>query len=166
MISIAGNHAKQKGYSLVVVMVAVIIMGIIAESAITLESYQVKKSREDELLFRGMAYQNAILSYLNASNSQQRRYPQRLEDLISDPRFAFRRHLRHLYPDPMVQSAKQDLNIEDIKDQWRLLRNDKGGIIGISSKSSEKPLKKAFFPTSLSHFSKAKRYSDWVFEVL
>ena len=161
MISLAGNHAKQKGYSLVVVMIAVIVMGIIAESAISLEAYQVKKSREAELLFRGMAYQNAILSYINAKGAQQRQYPKRLQDLLSDPRFAFRNHIRMLYTDPMNQTAPLD---SDIEDQWRILRNDKGGIIGVSSKSRNIPLKKAFFPTSLAHFSEAKNYSDWVFQ--
>lgn len=159
----AGKHVNQKGYSLIVVMVAIVIMGILAEAAIGLDSYRIKKSKEAELLFVGLAYQNALQSYGNASVAQQSRYPQRLEDLLIDPRFAFRRHLRHLYPDPM-RLNKGDVGAEVMK-QWRILRNDKGGIVGVASKNKGKPLKKAFFPTSLNHFSDAKQYSEWIFDV-
>lgn len=159
----AGKRVNQKGYSLVVVMVAIVIMGILAEAAIGLDSYRIKKSKDAELLFIGLAYQNALQSYANASVAQQSRYPQRLEYLLSDPRFAFRRHLRYLYPDPM-RLNKDNADAEVMK-QWRILRNDKGGIVGVASKNKGKPLKRAFFPPSLSHFTKAKQYSDWIFDV-
>ena len=141
-------------------MVAVVIMGILAEAAISLDSYRVKKSKEAELLFRGIAYQNAIRSYLNAGVSQQASYPKYLEDLLFDPRFSHRRHLRYLYSDPMTLNFNAD-----IETQWRILRNEKGGIVGVASKAQGIPLKKAFFPVSLSHFTKAEQYSDWIFEV-
>lgn len=162
VISRAGNLTKQEGYSLVVVMIAIIIMGIVAESAITLDSYRIKKSKEAELLFRGQAYQNAILSYVNAGSPLQRNYPKRLKDLLSDPRFAHRRHIRYLYSDPMIAIIDKD---REAKDHWRILRDEKGGIVGIASKNMGKPLKKAFFPKSLVHFAEAKQYSDWVFTV-
>lgn len=158
----AGKLAKQEGYSLIVVMIAIVIMGIVAESAITLDSYRIKKNKEAELLFRGVAYQNAILSYLNAGVPSRRNYPKRLEHLLSDPRFAHRRHIRLLYSDPMIANINKE---SDLNDHWRILRNEKGGIVGIASKSKAIPLKKAFFPANLSHFSEAKNYSDWVFNV-
>lgn len=159
----AGKHVKQKGYSLVVVMVAIVIMSILAEAAISLDSYRIKKSKEAELLFIGLAYKKALQSYAGASTAQQSRSPQRLEDLISDPRFTYRRHLRRLYPDPM-RSNNRDASEEVIK-QWRVLRNSKGGIVGVASKNKDIPLKKAFFPPPLSHFANAKQYSEWVFGI-
>jgi type II secretory pathway pseudopilin PulG len=158
-----GKPVNQKGYSLVVVMVAVIIMGILAEAAISLDSYRIKKSKEAELLYRGLAYQNAILSYSNASVSSQRNYPKHLKDILFYPRFSHRLHIRYLYSDPMLLKTK-NINRE-IEEQWRILRNEKGGIVGVASKNKGKPLKKAFFPPSLIHFTQAKQYSDWVFDV-
>ena len=57
----------------------------------------VQADREAELLFRGQAYRRAIESYYRANGV----YPRALEDLLKDPRFPSKRHIRSLYPDPM-----------------------------------------------------------------
>lgn len=149
----AGKQIKQNGYSLVIVMIAVLVSGILSGSASSYAAYALKKTKENELLFRGQAYQKAILSYYQAVPVKQRRYPKSLNDLLYDSRFAHRRHLRYLYTDPMT------------KGDWRVLRSKDGGILGVASTYNGKPFKKSFFPVALSHFEKAEKYSDWRFEV-
>ena len=102
----AGNRKLQKirnesGYAYVLLLAVVLVLGILAGSAASLTSQQVKTDREAELLFRGLAYRQAIKSYYDASPPGRKAFPRRLEDLVKDPRFQHRCHLRKLYTDPM-----------------------------------------------------------------
>jgi type II secretory pathway pseudopilin PulG len=143
-ISIAGNRRnKQGGFSYAIILVAVIAMGIIAESATVQTSRVVEREREQELLFRGIAYRNAIRSYYEAGKPVKS-YPKSLEDLVKDPRSAHKPHLRALYADPMVKGdAARD------NGGWKLIRAMDGGISGVSSSSKSAPLKTANFPKGL-----------------
>lgn len=142
------------GFTYVLVLAALLIIGILAEAASTVSSRLVRVEREAELLFRGQAYQRAIRSYYEAGNPIKQ-YPRNLEDLLTDPRFPKRHHLRALYRDPMAQ---------DDVGQWLLVRAADGGIAGVASSSKEEPLKKANFPKGLEKFTAAKTHSDWIFE--
>lgn len=153
--STAGKPAsKQAGFTYVMVLAAVVVIGILAEAATAVSSRAVQVDRESELLFRGRAYQRAIRSYYEAGNPIKQ-YPRNLEDLLHDPRFPNKRHLRILYLDPM---AKDD------KGTWLLVRAADGGIAGVASSSKEEPLKKANFPREFEKFTEAKTYSEWVFD--
>ncbi len=136
------------------VLAAVVIVGILAESAVALSSRMTQADREAELLFRGLAYRNAIKSYYEAGNPVKT-YPRSLADLLKDPRFPNRHHLRALYRDPM---AKDD------QGGWLLVRAADGGIAGVASASQDEPLKRANFPKGLEKLEAAQFYSDWVFE--
>lgn len=150
-ISITGSRFRhQQGFTYLMVLAALIIVGILAESASLLNSRLVKADREQELLFRGQAYRNAIASYYYTS--PVRRYPRRLEVLLNDPRFLHKRHIRQLYTDPV---GKAD---------WLLLKNSRGGITGVTSASQATPLKQANFQEALQNFAGAERYRDWIFE--
>lgn len=151
-ISTAGNlRSKQRGFTYILVLVAVIVLGIAAETASVPASRRMIAEREQELLFRGQAYRNAIRSYYATA----RRYPRSLNDLLKDPASAHRRYLRTLYADPM--SA-------DGKGEWRLIRAADGGISGVASQSNDMPMKQANFPPGWEHFADARSYADWVFE--
>lgn len=153
-ISIAGKHRNnQKGFTYVMLLVAVISLGIIMETATIHTSRIQQAEREAELLYRGMAYRNAIKSYYEAGKPVKT-YPKSLDDLVKDPRSAHRRHLRALYPDP--------LNKE--KGEWRLIRSADGGISAVASTSKDTPIKTANFPVGLERFEGAKTYADWIFE--
>lgn len=136
------------------VLVAIIVVGILAEVATVASTRVVKTEREAELLHRGQAYRNAIRSYYEAG-VPVKSYPRNLEDLLSDPRFPNRHHMRALYPDPLTQV---DMHT------WQLIPALDGGISGIASRSTEEPLKKANFPPGLEHLSGARTYSEWRFE--
>lgn len=148
----AGKRGKQKGFTLVIVIIAVLISGILAESAFNYTYYLVKSEKEKELLFRGQAYLDAIKSYYEAVPISQRKYPQTLDELLSDSRFLYRRHIRALYIDPFTNKS------------WRLIRDKKGGIEGVVSAYDGKPLKKNNFPQRFLHFADTDKYSGWVFK--
>jgi type II secretory pathway pseudopilin PulG len=133
------------------VLAAVVVLAILAGTAAILASYEVRHDREEELLFRGLAYERAIQSfYLSKQPGTTPTFPRRLEDLLSDPRFVHQRYLRTLYPDPMGTG-------------WSLVLSPDGGIAGVASQSKEKPLKQDNFPNIFSSFAGAQHYSDWIF---
>jgi type II secretory pathway pseudopilin PulG len=136
------------------VLAAVVVVGILAQAAVPLSSRVAQADREAELLFRGQAYRSAIKSYYEAGKPIKA-FPRALEDLLDDPRFPRKRHLRTLYPDPMARGGKGE---------WTLVRAADGGISGVASASGEEPLKQGNFPLDLEQFAGAKAYSDWIFE--
>jgi type II secretory pathway pseudopilin PulG len=148
----AGKTASsQKGFTYAAVLAAVVIVGIAAELTYLSTVRIVQADREAELLFRGQAYYRAIASYYRANRS----YPRSLDDLLADPHSPSRRHIRALYPDPMAKQAGQD---------WLLIPSYDGGIGGVASRSTDRPLKTANFPVNLNQFNGAHAYSEWVFE--
>ncbi|HLQ26620.1 MAG TPA: type II secretion system protein [Acidiferrobacterales bacterium] len=151
-ISIAGKLRKsnQHGFTYIMVLVAVIIVGLLAGVGTQVVSRLLKADREAELLFRGQAYKNAIKHYYDTG----RTFPRSLDELLLDPRFANKRYLRALYPDPMGKDKKE----------WVLIRAPDGGISGVASAGKEPPLKQVNFPKGLETFQAAKSYSDWIFE--
>ena len=146
----AGSR-NSRGFTYVVVLAALVVVGIVAEAASLMSARAVRAEREAELLFRGKAYQRAIASFHQANGV----FPRTLEDLAKDPRSASRRHIRALYPDPVST---------DEKGEWRLVRAIDGGIAGVTSASSAEPLKQANFPPEFERFTGAKAYSEWIFE--
>lgn len=153
-ISTAGKPKnRQQGFTYVMILVAVVVTGIFADVAIFYASRSRQMDREAELLFRGNAYRNAIKSYYE-SGKTIKTYPKALGDLIKDPRVAHKSHLRALYPDPFGRGGGE----------WRLLRARDGGISGVSSQSTEMPLKTGNFRQGYEHFENATSYADWVFE--
>jgi type II secretory pathway pseudopilin PulG len=153
-ISIVGSPKNsQAGFTYVMILVAVIITGIYAEVVTFYSARSRQMDREAELLFRGTAYRNAIKSYYE-SGKPVKSFPQSLDDLVKDPRQIHKTHLRALYPDPF---GKENLG-------WKLLRANDGGISGVSSQSSEIPLKTGNFRQRFEKFEEAKTYADWIFQ--
>lgn len=133
------------------VLVAIVVVGIVMEAARVTTWRVVRADREAELIFRGLAYRNAVRSFHEANGV----FPRTFEDLLKDPRSVSRRHIRALYADPMAKDPSQP---------WRIIRASDGGIAGVSSASTEEPLKQANFPIELEQLTGAKSYSDWLFE--
>lgn len=144
---------RQSGFTYVMVLAAVVIVGIAAEVAHVATWRVVRAEREAELLFRGEAYVRAIRSYYQAGLVKT--YPRSLEDLLHDPRYPNRRHIRELYADPINAGERRE---------WVLLRAPDGGIAGVASASREEPLRHADFPAAFERFSDAKSYAEWIFE--
>lgn len=144
--SIAGSRSK--GFTYLAALAALVTVGITAQIGVNLGSTESQREREIELLFRGQAYRDAIRRYYHAAIPH--RFPRSLEELLKDPRFLYRRHLRRLYSDPMGG-------------EWRLVLDSRGGIMGVASQSEHITFKRTDFPPGLEEFSGAERYKDWVF---
>jgi len=133
-----------------------VILSAIAFGAGRMElatSYQLKRDREEELLFRGRAYIHAIQAFYSAGDTQHaRRYPRTLDELLSDPRLPRRHYIRQLYKDPITGG------------DFQLLLNADRSIFGVVSRSQASPLRTAGFDSELSRFENAKSYSEWEFD--
>lgn len=144
---------RERGFSYVVVMFLVAILSIVSVRALETTLTAERRDKEAELLWRGLAYRDAIRDYyVNAPGTAQT-YPQQLSDLLYDGRFTVpRRPLRRLYRDPMTEDG-----------QWELVHNEAGRVIGVRSRSTLKPLKQDGFSADLASFAGAAHYSDWQF---
>lgn len=143
----------QTGFTYLMALVAIAILMIFAQVASPLNSRITQADREAELMFRGLAYREAIKNYFLAGKTLKT-YPRSLDDLLQDPRFIYKRHLRKHYLEPFSN------------DEWIILKAEDGGIRGVVSSSGLTPLKQRGFPASLAHFEDATTYNDWTFEYL
>lgn len=92
---------SQRGYSLVVLLVAVTVLNIVVAAALPYWSKAMQREREEELIFRGLQYAEGIRLY-------QRRFgqlPTSLDQLVEvEPRC-----MRQLYDDPFSDDGKWEL---------------------------------------------------------
>ena len=151
MRTLTAGKTRNKGYAYLMLLVVAACMAIAASSiGIIVYSRAVRMEKENELIFRGMAYKNALKSYYDASKGKKT-YPESLEALISDPRYSDKKHIRKLYADPITGKA------------WVLFKTRDGGISGVACSSDKRPLKQTGFPAAIKQFEGAQHYSDWVF---
>ncbi|WP_085586867.1 MULTISPECIES: type II secretion system protein [unclassified Pseudomonas] len=147
----SGERAGQGGFTYLGVLFLIVLMGMGLASAGELWSTVSRRDREQQLLWVGSQYAQALRSYYRSSPGLAQ-YPKELADLLQDERFPEpRHHLRRLYPDPVGGG------------EWALQRGFDGRITGINSPSTETPLKQADFPAQWSDFEGMTRYSDWQF---
>ena len=144
-----GVKKTQRGFTYVGLLLTVAIAGAGLAAFAEIASHAGQREKEAELLFRGNAFQAAIGSYYK----KEQRYPNSLEQLLKDERYPMPvRHLRRLYADPMTGAA-----------DWGLVEAPGGGVMGVHSRSEEKPIKSGNFRLENPGFEKAERYADWKF---
>jgi type II secretory pathway pseudopilin PulG len=144
---------RQGGFTYVVAMFAVAVAGLLL--AVTSEVWSQSRQREKEkdLLFVGAQFREAIGLYYQRTPGAVKRYPQKLEELLDDRRYlSLQRHLRKIYADPMTDKV-----------QWGVVAAPGGGVMGIYSLSSGRPIKSGNFEAKNETFTGASRYSDWKF---
>ena len=113
----------------------------------------IKREKEQELLFVGSQFRQAIKLYYEHTPPQTQRYPFRLEDLLEDPRYpSTQRYLRKIYADPINGNTK-----------WGLVKGPSGEILGVHSLSRREPVKKGGFSNVDKNFENKTKYADWVF---
>lgn len=140
------------GYTYVIVLLWVALAGI--GLAVTGEVWRTsaQREREDELLFVGEEFRRAITTYYESSPGVPT-FPRSLAALLRDERHVgVRRHLRRVYVDPMTGRA-----------EWGLVRQPDGGIVGVYSLSTAKPLRTGNFRGHQESFAGRQRYAEWVF---
>jgi type II secretory pathway pseudopilin PulG len=141
----------QKGFTYLTVLFILAILG--GGLALVGEMWEntTRREKEAELLFIGHQYRKAIERYF--LSGPQRQYPRTLEELLKDPRRpGAERYLRKLYPDPITGGT-----------QWGLVKAPDGGILGVHSLSTDRPLKTAGFKLRDAGFERAQTYADWKF---
>jgi type II secretory pathway pseudopilin PulG len=115
---------------------------------------QARREREAELLFRGCQLRDALQRYAAATPAGQPRAPQRLDELLSDQRGEPPlHHLRRLWPDPFTGQP-----------DWVLLRDARGGIVGLHSRSQQPALRRQGLPPGVPVPAQGlPRLADWRF---
>lgn len=90
--------SSQAGYNLVMLMVLLTVLSIAVAISLPAWSGVIRRDKEEELIFRGLQYAEAIRLF----NQRHQRPPIRLEELIEvEPR-----SIRRLWKDPMTEDGK------------------------------------------------------------
>ncbi len=85
---------REKGYSLAYLIVAITVLNVVVATALPVWSTFIKREKEEELIFRGLQYAEAIRVFKRRFG----RYPNKLEELLkNEPR-----SIRQLWRDPMT----------------------------------------------------------------
>jgi type II secretory pathway pseudopilin PulG len=94
----------ERGYNMVALVIGITILNILLAASLPLWSTAIRREKEEELIFRGLQYAEAIRVFHNRFS----RYPPRLEDLLE----VKPRSIRQLWKDPMTENGKWGLIFE------------------------------------------------------
>lgn len=162
---------NQGGFTYLAVLFALMLMALASTAVMQYVSQQVQREREDELLTIGQEFVQAISTYYVASPGTVKNLPKELTDLLDDKRqVGIKRHLREVRLDPFTG-----------KPEWDVVRASDGGIVGVRSRGSAKPIREGnvfidavlasssgaggavqYKPTVITLLP-AARYSEWAF---
>lgn len=153
MVKMPASRRAHGGFTYLALLFLVAVLGIasatVAESWATL----ARREKEQQLLFIGNQYREALRRYHDALPDAPHPYPEKLEDLLRDPRFPdTRRYLRQLYPDPLTGQP-----------DWVLIRRA-GRIVALHSRVDAAPIKQEGFAPRDEEFRAAASYRQWVFD--
>lgn len=96
-----GRPGADAGYNMVVLMVLVTVLNVLVAAALPAWSGVIQREKEEELIFRGLQYAEAIRIF----QTRFGRPPSRLEELVEvEPR-----SIRRLWEDPLTGEARWGL---------------------------------------------------------
>lgn len=102
------TRRTESGYNFVILVMAIAVLNIMAAASLPLWSHVIRREKEEELIFRGFQYAEAIRVYKMRFGGQP---PTRLAELVErEPR-----SIRQLWKDPMTEDGK-----------WRLIFQNQG----------------------------------------
>lgn len=147
---------NEQGSMLLGLLIVIALSAIAMMASVDVWVVERQREREQELLFVGDQYRQAIQRYFyGAPAGTPRILPTDLALLLQDDRYPTPlRHIRRLYPDPMTGNA-----------QWGELRSA-NGITGIYSLSPARTIKQAGFAAADQSFTGKQFYSEWVFSYM
>jgi hypothetical protein len=145
------TSSPQAGYTFPLMLVILVAIAFGAGQLERSQAYRLRHSNEEELLFRGLAYLKALKAFESAS-AAEKRFPKKLEELLSDSRMQGRRYIRQLYKDPMTRR------------DFDLILTPEGTISGVVSWSRGVPFRTVDFDKELHEFDQAETYRDWRFD--
>lgn len=134
-------------------LIVLTLSGIALMAAVDVWTLQRQREREEQLIFVGNEYRQAILRYyFSAPSGSPRMLPSSLESLLEDDRYPNPvRHLRRLYPDPITGDS--DWGVVHAGDR----------LAGVFSLSEAQPIKQAGFPSVYENFTGTSSYREWIF---
>jgi type II secretory pathway pseudopilin PulG len=94
---------RQAGYTFIILMAMITILAIGLLVAVPVWKTQIQREAEEELVFRGLQYVEAVRLY---SLKNGGRLPAKIDDLVEG------RFLRRPYPDPMTKDGEWDLILQ------------------------------------------------------
>lgn len=146
------GRRAQKGVTYLWMLFLVFLISLGLGKSLEVYSTQIQREQEAELLYVGGLYREAIKIYYQSSPGSVKTYPEKLENLLRDPRhLTTRRYIRKLYPDPLTGMP------------FNVVLAAEGGIKGVRSTSIKTPVKVAGFANFIEITAPARSYSDWVF---
>lgn len=144
---------KQSGFTYLAILFAIAIVGVLLSRTGINATQANQREKEVELLYIGNQYRHAIVLYYERTPGAVKRYPVKLEDLLTDDRYNPPQHyLRKLYRDPITNQQ-----------QWGLDMAPEGGVMGVHSLSNLTPIKISNFEYANLAFEGITKYSGWVF---
>jgi type II secretory pathway pseudopilin PulG len=151
----SGERARRESgfvYIALLIGLAIIGIGLSATSEVWTQSRQ--REKEEELLFVGNQFRQAITRFYQQSPPAARRFPMTLEELVDDVRAPDKpaHHLRKIYPDPMGSGTR-----------WGEVRLASGQLVGVYSQSNDAPFKVFGFALRDKDFLDKEHYADWIF---
>jgi type II secretory pathway pseudopilin PulG len=143
---------RKQGFALLALLIFLAMVGLITSAVATTSALVARRAAEERLLDVGRQYRTAIQLYVESTPPGQKRFPPTLEALLKDPRYPdTRRYLRAAYPDPVGKS------------EWILILAPEGGIMGLHSASTDRPIRRAGYVPPFEQFNQLERYADWLF---
>jgi hypothetical protein len=139
----------EAGYTYVAMLVVLVALALAAQVTFVPTATDLRRAAEEELIFRGRAYARAIESYYDSDPGPQQ-FPQRLEDLLDDPRSDGLRHIRRLYESGTGAP-------------WQEMEAAAGGIMGVSVTSPWKPFRRSQLPAGVFIEENSDGYAEWQF---
>jgi type II secretory pathway pseudopilin PulG len=144
---------RHDGFMLLGLLIVLALGGISLMAAVDVWTLERQREREQQLLYVGDQYRQAIRRYFFAAPpGSPRILPKKFELLLEDDRYPIPvRHLRSLYPDPITGKA-----------EWGEVRVGEH-IAGVYSLSDAQPVKQAGFSPTYETFNGKTSYQEWVF---
>lgn len=102
------NH-KRDGYTLLIVVFAVTVLTIGLLVAIPVWETQLQREKEEELIFRGLQYVEAIRIFQEKNPG---RFPQSLDELLDEEDDDAPKYIRKLFPDPMTENGEWNVILQ------------------------------------------------------
>lgn len=145
---------RQGGFVYIALLIGLAILGIGLGATSEVWTLTRQREKEQELLFVGNQFRQAITRFYLQSPPAARRFPLSLQELLEDVRTPDKplRHLRQLYADPITNST-----------QWGEVRLPSGQLVGVYSPSTDKPLKVFGFSLRDKDMVDKEQYAEWVF---
>lgn len=120
----SASRQQQRGFGYLTVLLIVLMLGAALGTTYERIDTVMKREKEQEWLFVGQQYKQAISSYYNESPNGLKELPSSIDDLLQDKRFvANTRHLRKHFADPITGG------------DWVLIHDENQKITGVYSKS-------------------------------